>query len=230
MTTHAQPLQGDVLWTPPADARRRSEVGRYLDWLEAERGLAFADYHALHRWSVTDLEGFWGSLWDFFEVRAHAPYERVLASDAMPGAVWFPGAELNYAAHAVGRDEDADTVAVLARSQTRGPFELTFGELREQVARARAGLQRLGVGRGDRSSRTCPNIPETLVAFLATASLGAIWATCTSEFGPRSVLDRLGNWSRRSSLRSPATASATSASTGASRSPRSARACRRSST
>jgi acetoacetyl-CoA synthetase len=192
VTTDAQPRQGDVLWTPPADARRHCEVGRYLDWLEAERGLAFADYHALHRWSVTDLEGFWGSLWDFFEVRAHAPYERVLASDAMPGAVWFPGAELNYAAHAVGPDEDTDTVAVLARSQTRGPFELTFGELREQVARARAGLQRLGVGRGDRVVAYLPNIPETLVAFLATASLGAIWATCASEFGPRSVLDRLG--------------------------------------
>ena len=193
MTMHAQPLpHGQVLWTPSADARSHCEVGRYLDWLEAERGLAFADYHDLHRWSVTDLEGFWGSLWDFFEVRAHTPYERVLASDGMPGAEWFPGAQLNYAEHALGRDEDVDTVAVLARSQTRDPFELTFGELREQVARARAGLQRLGVGRGDRVVAYLPNIPETLVAFLATASLGAIWATCASEFGPRSVLDRLG--------------------------------------
>ena len=137
-----QPSQGDVLWTPPPDARRRSEVGRYLDWLESQRGLTFADYHALHRWSVDDLEGFWASLWDFFEVRADAPYERVLASDDMPGAVWFPGAQLNYAAHAVGRDEDVDEIAVLARSQTRAPFDLTFGDLRDQVARARAGLSR----------------------------------------------------------------------------------------
>ena len=192
MTTRVQPSPGDVLWTPPPDARRRSEVGRYLDWLQAERGLAFDGYHDLHRWSVDDLEGFWGSLWDFFEIRAHAPYERVLASDAMPGAVWFPGAQLNYAAHAVGRDEDVNVIAVLARSQTRDPFDLTFGELRDQVARARAGLQRLGVGPGDRVVAYLPNIPETLVAFLATASLGAIWATCASEFGPRSVLDRLG--------------------------------------
>ncbi|MGB8351974.1 MAG: acetyl-coenzyme A synthetase N-terminal domain-containing protein, partial [Gaiella sp.] len=102
------PVPGQVLWTPPPDARQRSEVGRYLHWLEAERGLAFEDYHDLHRWSVDDLEGFWGSLWDFFEVKAAAPYERVLASDAMPGAVWFPGAELNYAEHALGRDEDVD--------------------------------------------------------------------------------------------------------------------------
>ena len=186
-----QIVQGRVLWTPPADARRLCEVGRYLDWLEG-RGLAFADYHDLHRWSVTDLEAFWGSLWDFFEVRAAAPYERVLASDAMPGAEWFPGARLNYAAHAVGRDEDLDTVAVLARSQTRGPFELTYGELRDQVGRARTGLQRLGVRPGDRVVAYMPNIPEALVAFLAAASLGAIWATCASEFGPRSVLDRLG--------------------------------------
>ena len=188
----APPAQGDVLWAPPADARERSEVGRYLSWLEAERGLAFPGYPELHQWSITDLEGFWGSLWDFFEVKAATPYGRVLASDAMPGAVWFPRAELNYAEHALGREEDVDTIAVFARSQTREPFELTFGDLRDQVARARVGLQRLGVGRGDRVVAYLPNIPETLVAFLATASLGAIWATCASEFGPRSVLDRLG--------------------------------------
>ena len=110
----------------------------------------------------------------------------------MPGAQWFPGARLNYAEHMVGRDEDVDAVAIVARSQTRDPFEVTFGELRDQVARARAGLQRLGVGPGDRVVAYLPNIPETLVAFLATASLGAIWATCPPEFGVRSVLDRLG--------------------------------------
>ena len=182
-----------MLWTPPR-GRAGALRGRPLPLAGSRRsaGSPFADYHDLHRWSITDLEGFWGSLWDFFEVKAATPYERVLASDAMPGAVWFPGAELNYAEHALGRDEDVGTVAVIARSQTRDPFELTFGDLREQVARARAGLQRLGVGRGDRVVAYLPNIPETLVAFLATASLGAIWATCASEFGPRSVLDRLG--------------------------------------
>src|SRR5262249_13565111 len=97
-----------------------------------------------------------------------------------------------YAAHMVGRDEDLDSVAILARSQSREPFDLTFGELRDQVARARAGLQRLGVGPGDRVVAYLPNIPETIVAFLAAASLGAVWATCAPEFGVRSVLDRLG--------------------------------------
>jgi len=110
----------------------------------------------------------------------------------MPGAEWFPGARLNYAEHMVGRDEDTDAVAVVAHSQSRAPSELTFGELREQVARARAGLQRLGVGPGDRVVAYLPNIPETLIAFLASASLGAIWATCPPEFGVRSVLARLG--------------------------------------
>jgi acetoacetyl-CoA synthetase len=183
---------GDVLWNPPADARARTEIGRYLDWLGAERGLDFADYDELHRWSVTDLEAFWGSIWDFFEIRTHAPYERVLGSSALPGAEWFPGARLNFAEHMVGRDEDVDVVAVVAYSQSREPFELTFGDLRDQVARARAGMQRLGVGPGDRVVAYVPNIPETLVAFLAAASLGAIWATCPLEFGVRSVVDRLG--------------------------------------
>ena len=106
----------------------------------------------------------------------------------MPGARWFEGSRLNYAEHALGTPEDIDRIAVIAHSQTRAPIELTFGELREQVARARAGLERLGVGPGDRVVAYLPNIPETLVAFLATASLGAIWATCAPEFGPRSVI------------------------------------------
>jgi hypothetical protein len=220
---------GEVLWSPPADARARSEIGRYMDWLSAERGLDFADYDELHRWSVTDLEAFWGSIWDFFEIRAHTPYERVLGSSALPGAEWFPGARLNYAEHMVGRDEDLDVVAVavVAYSQTREPMELTFGELRDQVARARAGMQRLGVGPGDRVVAYMPNIPETLVAFLAAASLGAIWATCPLEFGVRSVVDRLGQLEPTLLLLRPVTSGETSASTGASRSPRSARSCRR---
>jgi acetoacetyl-CoA synthetase len=181
---------GDLLWSPPADAGETTEIGRYLAWLRAQRGLAFDDYDAFWRWSIADLEGFWSSIWEFFAIRAHAPYERVLGSRAMPGAEWFAGATLNYAEHLVGLDEDVDTVAVVARSQTRGPVELTFGELRERVARARAGLLGLGVGPGDRVVAYLPNVPETLVAFIATASLGAVWASCAPEFGARSVIDR----------------------------------------
>jgi acetoacetyl-CoA synthetase len=183
---------GDLMWAPPPDVRETAQIGRFLDWLERERGVVLRDYDELFRWSVDELEAFWAAIWDFFGVRAHTPYERVLSERALPGARWFPGATLNYAEHAVGTDEDTDRVAVLGRSQTRDPVELTFGDLRDRVARARAGLERLGVGPGDRVVAYLPNIPETLVAFLATASLGAIWATCAPEFGARAVIDRFG--------------------------------------
>ena len=183
---------GQVLWTPPADARETTQLGRFLDFVRDTRGRDFRGYDELFDWSVSDLDGFWGSLWDFFGVRSHTPYERVLGVTQMPGAEWFAGARLNYAEHMVGADEDLGEVAVLAISQTREPFELTFADLREQVGAARAGLQRLGVGPGDRVVAYMPNIPETLVAFLAAASLGAVWATCAPEFGPRSVIDRFG--------------------------------------
>ncbi|HWV85628.1 MAG TPA: acetoacetate--CoA ligase [Capillimicrobium sp.] len=184
--------EGDVLWSPPADALERTRMGRFLTQVNAERGLDLKDYDDLHRWSVTDLEGFWESVAQFFDVRFHEPYERVLAERKMPGAVWFPGAKLNFVEHLLGTDEDTDTVAIVARSQTRDDFELTFGELRERVARCRAGLQRLGVQPGDRVVAYLPNIPETLIAFAATASLGAVWASCAPEFGVRSVVDRFG--------------------------------------
>jgi acetoacetyl-CoA synthetase len=188
----APPRQGEVLWTPPPDWRSTTEIGRYMNFLRDERGRDFADYDGLWGWSVTDLEGFWESIWDFYGVRSHTPYERVLGSREMPGAEWFPGATLNCAEHMVGLDEDLQRVAIIGQSQTRPRVELTFGELRDQVARARAGLQRLGVGPGDRVAAYLPNIPETVVAFIATASLGAIWSTCAPEFGARSVVSRFG--------------------------------------
>lgn len=190
-TQQTQPIrQGDVVWTPPADVLATSRVGQFLAWLARERDLEMTTHDELWRWSVTDLDGFWSAVWEFFGVRAHAAYDTVLTSREMPGARWFPGALLNYAEHALGTDEDLDRVAVLGRSQTRDDVELTFADLRDQVARARAALARLGVRRGDRVAGYLPNIPEALVAYLAAASLGATWASCASEFGPRSVIDR----------------------------------------
>jgi acetoacetyl-CoA synthetase len=180
-----------VLWTPPADVWETTEIGRYVAWLERERGLSFADYDELQRWSVDDLEAFWSTIWDFSGVKAHAPYTSVLASDAMPGATWFPGARLNFAEHLVGGDDDTAQVAVVAYSQTRERMEVSFGDLREQISRARAGLLRLGVQPGERVVAYMPNIPETLVAFAAAASIGAVWASCAPELGARSVVDRL---------------------------------------
>ncbi|MGW5669150.1 acetoacetate--CoA ligase [Micromonospora sp. NPDC003776] len=182
---------GDVLWTPPADVRERSRIGDYLRWLAEHRGLEFADYDALWRWSVTDLDVFWQSIWDYFDVVAHTPPTATLAGRAMPGTRWFPGATLNYAENVLrmpGRGDD-DPV-VIAHGQTRAPETLTAAQLREQVRRVAAGLRRLGVGPGDRVAAYAPNIPETFVLLLATASLGAIFSSCAPEFGTRSVTDR----------------------------------------
>lgn len=159
----------------------------YVGWLAA-RGRAFDSYDQLWKWSTTAPADFWASLWDYFELPGS--YRTVLSSGDMPGAQWFPGTELNYAEHLLGRPGDADQPALLAYSQTRPDVTMTFGELAEQVARARTGLARLGVGRGDRVVALLPNVPETVIAFLACASLGAIWAACSPEFGPRSVVDR----------------------------------------
>ena len=162
---------------------------RYMRWLAAERGRSFDDYEALWDWSVAELEEFWASIWDFFEVEASAPYSEVLAERVMPGARWFEGAELNYAQHIFRGKRDTD-VAVLHASELRQLGELRWGDLRQQVAAAAAGLRELGVERGDRVVAYLPNIPETLIAFLATASIGAIWSSCSPDFGASSVADR----------------------------------------
>jgi acetoacetyl-CoA synthetase len=184
--------QGDVVWTPPADVLERSQAGHFMAWLRRHRDVDLTSHDELWRWSVAELEGFWSAVWEYFGVCSHAPYTSVLKNRAMPGTTWFPGARINYAEHALGTSDDLDRVAVLGRSQTRPDLELTFGQLRDQVARARAVLTGLGVGKGDRVAGYLPNVPEALVAFLATASLGATWASCATEFGPRSVIDRFG--------------------------------------
>jgi acetoacetyl-CoA synthetase len=183
------------LWTPSAAERERAELTRYMRWAGERRGAPFDGYEELRRWSVEELEEFWASIWEFAGVRASRPYERVLSSRAMPGASWFEGAELNYAenmllgpASVTGRDPGR--VAVLHCSELRELDELTWGQLAELVAGAAEGLRSLGVARGDRVVAYMPNIPETLIALLATASLGAIWSSAAPEFGARSVIDR----------------------------------------
>ncbi len=184
---------GDVVWSPPPDVLQKSQVGRFIGWLKEHRGLELRDHPALWRWSVDDLDGFWSAVWEFFEVTDHGRRTAVLAERTMPGAEWFPGSLVNYAEHALGGAGAADaTVAVHARSQTRPDFELTWGELRDQVARARRVLVDLGVRSGDRVVGYLPNCPEALVAHLAAAGLGAVWSSCAVEFGARSVVDRFG--------------------------------------
>jgi acetoacetyl-CoA synthetase len=187
--TEATAKRGELLWEPSTESVERSTMTRYMRWLADERGLEFGDYESLWRWSASEIEDFWGSIWDFFEVGASAPYSEVLRDHAMPGADWFPGALLSYPQHIFRNRDDAD-VAVRHASELRELGEVTWGELGDQVARAAAGLRELGIGRGDRVVAYMPNIPETLVAFLATASLGAIWSSCSPDFGASSVVDR----------------------------------------
>src|SRR5215212_8608397 len=162
---------------------------RYMRWLAESRGLSLADYHALWRWSVAELEDFWRSIWEFFDVQASGEAAEVLPERVMPGARWFEGTELNYAEH-IFRDKSDGDLAVVYASETRESGEVRWGELREQVARAAAGLRRVGVERGDRVVAYLPNGPEALIAFLATASIGAVWSSCSPDFGARSVTDR----------------------------------------
>jgi acetoacetyl-CoA synthetase len=182
-----------ICWSPPADARQTTRVGHFIEWLARTRGLAFHDYDALWRWSADDLAGFWSAIAEHFGVRFDTPPTAVLEHPAMPGTRWFTGATLNWAEHALalpGRTDD--DVVVIARSQTRDEVRLTASGLRDGVARARAGLLRLGVRRGDRVAAYLPNVPEAVIGLLACASIGAIWSSCAPEFGTRSVIDRFG--------------------------------------
>jgi acetoacetyl-CoA synthetase len=181
-----------VLWEPAADARSTTRLGQFLTFCEERSGRSFADYDELWSWSVSDgLEECWAAIWEFFHVDATVPYRSVLDQRLMPGAHWFGGAELNYAHHVLRwAGDDADRVAIVGRSQSRDRIELTWGQLADQVARARVGLGRLGVGPGTRVAAYLPNVPETIVSFLAACSLGATWTSCAPEFGVQAVLDR----------------------------------------
>ena len=157
--------------------------------MKESKGLSFEDYAALWQWSVDDLEAFWGSIVEYFDVRFSTEPSGVLGDASMPGASWFPGATVNYAEH-IFRGKSAEEVAIRFASENRELSSWTWGELRGQTAAIASGLRSLGVGEGDRVVAYMPNIPETVAAFLACASLGAVWSSAAPEFGARSVIDR----------------------------------------
>lgn len=181
--------EGQLLWKPPDRLREQSRLADYMRWLAENEGLKFPDYDALWRWSTTDLDAFWGSLWRYFGVEASRPWERVLGERTMPGADWFPGAELSFVAN-VFRNAVPGKPAIIFRSERVARREITWDELRRSVASVAAGLRAIGVGPGDRVVSYMPHIPETVIAFLAASSLGAIWSSCSPDFGARSVVDR----------------------------------------
>ena len=178
-----------VLWTPSREQIDRATLTRYQAWLGGDARACFDGYHDLWRWSVSDVEGFWGSMAEFLGVRFSEGGDRVLGNSTMPGATWFPGARLSYAEHMfAGRDPDG--LAIQHASESRELSRLTWAELRAATAAIAAGLRSLGVGEGDRVAAYMPNIPETVAALLACASIGAVWSSAAPEFGARSVIDR----------------------------------------
>jgi acetoacetyl-CoA synthetase len=178
-----------LLWTPSPERVARARITDYADWLRATRGLELDGYGELWRWSVGDIEAFWASLWEYFDVEASEPYERVLGNRAMPGAEWFPGARLSYARH-IFRGKDDGDVAIRFAGEQRPLDSWTWGDLRERTAAIATGLREIGVGRGDRVVAYMPNVPDAAAAMLACASIGAIWSSASPDFGAKGVADR----------------------------------------
>jgi acetoacetyl-CoA synthetase len=179
---------GTLLWEPSPDRIRDAAVTHYREFLADEYGLTFASDRELWRWSATDLGAFWDSIWNFCEVRGERGNGPALADRRMPGASWFPGAKLNYAHNALSRR--GPEPALIAVREDAATAVLSWDELRRQVARCAVGLRRLGVHRGDRVAAVLPNCAHAVVAMLATASIGAVWSSCSPDFGPSGLVDR----------------------------------------
>ncbi len=183
------PTVPPVLWQPTESFRQGSNLRMYLDWLYEQRGLFFTTYEEVWRWSVASPAAFWESIWQYFRIISHTPYREVLSAEPMPHAQWFAGSTLNYAEHVFRSYTDAHP-ALIFQSEQQGLTEISWADLRQQVAALSAHLRQTGVQTGDRVVAYLPNIPEATVAFLATCSLGAVWSSCSPDFGVNSVLDR----------------------------------------
>jgi len=169
------------------------QIRLYQNWLREQRGLEFADYDALWRWSTTELDAFWQSIWDYFDLQSPTPHSAVLARNTMPGAQWFPGAQVNYARQVLRHADAADAAglpAIVSSNEKREHRELSWPELRRQVASLALHLQAQGVQPGDRVAAYLPNVTEAVVAFLATVSIGGVWSICAPDMGTHAVLDR----------------------------------------
>ena len=187
--------EGTLLWLPSREVKQAANLSHYMTWLAENRGRHFATYQELWQWSVDDLDGFWGSLWDYFGIVAGKQPIAVLGRREMPGAQWFPGAELNYAQNFFGRmptpSRPGDNRPAMIYQDEEGPaIEVSWAEVYSKTAALAKALRELGVRPGDRVVAYLPHIPETIIALLAVASIGAIWSSCSPDFGGRSVLDR----------------------------------------
>jgi acetoacetyl-CoA synthetase len=183
--------EGELLWTPSPEWSERTALTAFTGMAEERTGRRFAEYEQLWEWSTTEPEEFWQAVWDFFEVRSSAPHTAVLEERTMPGARWFPGARLNYAEHVLRQERPGDP-ALLYASENTPVRELPWEEFTRQVRAVATHLRARGIGRGDRVVAYLPNVPEAMVAMVATASIGAVWASVSPDFGARGALDRLG--------------------------------------
>src|SRR4051794_7142676 len=185
--------EGELLWTPDEQRRSSSRLGAFMAWAAAREGRSLSDYDEVLAWSLEDLEGFWSSFVEWYGVRWQATATRALGRDEMPGAQWFPGGRLNYAEHVLypPAGVDKDGVAVVFAREDGLRRTMTWRELRTEVAAVRQWLVDAGVQSGDRVAALLPNSPHALVAMLATTSLGAVWSSCSPDFGPQAGGDRV---------------------------------------
>lgn len=181
--------EGDIIWAPSEEQIKNTVLWDYMSWLQKNKNVAFDAYSQLWQWSVDELETFWESIWEYSGVISNTPYSTVLGKKTMPGAEWFPGATLNFSEN-IFAQRNENRPALYFRSEFIATQEMSWAELAKQVASVAKGLKDLGVKPGDRVAAYLPNMPETVVAFLATASIGAIWSVCAPDFGSRSVIDR----------------------------------------
>jgi acetoacetyl-CoA synthetase len=179
----------NLLWQPTPQTQKHSHLQRYIDWLRTSRGLAFETYDALWQWSCRDLAAFWESQWAFFQIISHSPYRAVLEGNNMPDCAWFPGATLNYAEH-VFRQKNDRYPAIIFKQEDRPTVETSWAALEQQTAAFAQFLRSAGVNPGDRVAAYLPNSPHAMVAVLATMSIGAVWSSCSPDFGAASVADR----------------------------------------
>jgi acetoacetyl-CoA synthetase len=185
-------IEGQLLWIPRPEFAKNSNLASYMAWLRESRGVDAADYDALWRWSVSDIEGFWSSIWDYFQVHSSKPYQRVFNTHAMPGVRWFEGSEVNYAEHMLRYEEKAGPQEIVFHhiAETRPLATMTWHELGRQVRVLATQLRAMGVKPGDRVVSYMPNVPETAVAMMATTAIGAVWSSAAPEFGVKTVIER----------------------------------------
>src|SRR5690606_31599868 len=185
MTMH----EPEKIWIPSASFREQSNLTRYNRWLKQQYALDFDNYHSLWKWSTEQPAPFWESLWKYFDIKSYSPYQRVMSADPMPHTRWFEGSTLNYAEH-IFRNKTTERPALLYRSETTLLKEMSWQELENQTAALQAFFLKAGLRPGDRVAACLPNIPEATVSLLACLSSGAVWSSCSPDFGAEGVIDR----------------------------------------